>query len=118
MTMTSTGTRANESARSISSVRLLLHTEGAAAGIAGIALYIWAGGEWLWLVPLMFVPDVSMVGYAFGSGIGSDVYNAVHNWALGLAVLGLGLWLGATPRCWPGRSSSPMSVSTGRSATA
>lgn len=81
----------------MSSVRLLLHAEGLAAFIAGVALFGWAGGQWLWLVPLLFVPDLSMIGYASGSRVGSHVYNAVHNWALGLAVLGAGLWLVSTP---------------------
>jgi len=80
-----------------SSVRLFLHVEGLAAFIAGVALFGWAGGQWLWLVPLMFVPDLSMIGYASGPHVGSHVYNLVHNWALGLAVLGAGFWLVSTP---------------------
>lgn len=84
-------------AATVSSVRFWLQAEGAAAFVLGIALFGWAGGDWLWLVPLMFVPDISMVGYALGPAIGSHVYNAVHNWALGLVLFGAGVWLPSTP---------------------
>jgi hypothetical protein len=91
------GRRAVATTSAMSSVRFFLHAEGVAAFIAGVLLFGWAGGEWIWLVPLMFLPDVSMVGFAFGPRFGSHVYNVVHNWALGLAVLGAGLWLTSAP---------------------
>ncbi len=78
-------------------VRFWLHGEGAAALIAGVALYRALGGDWLWLVPLLLVPDVSIAGYAAGPAVGAFVYNLVHNWAAALALIGLGLWLAATP---------------------
>ena len=34
-----------------------------AALVAGAALYHTAGGDWLWLVPLLLVPDVSIAAY-------------------------------------------------------
>lgn len=33
-----------------------------------------------------------MVGYLRGPRLGALTYNLVHNWAIGLAVLGLGVW--------------------------
>jgi len=75
--------------------RLLLRVEGAAALVAGAALYLHLGGGILWLVPLLLVVDVSMAGYLAGPRVGAVVYNAAHNWALGLAVLGLAWWLAA-----------------------
>lgn len=78
-------------------VRPWLHLEGAAALVAGVLIYLRLGGDWLWLVPLLLVPDVSMVGYLAGPGVGSVTYNLVHNWAAGLAVLGVGLSLDAAP---------------------
>ena len=72
-------------------VRPWLRLEGAAALIAGIAVYGSLGGEWLWFLPLLLVPDVSMIGYAAGGRAGAFTYNLVHNWALGLALLGTGL---------------------------
>lgn len=77
-------------------VRLWLHVEGAAALVAGAAFYHSVGGDWLWLVPLLFVPDVSIAGYLAGPAIGAFAYNLVHNWAVGLAVAGLGVWAGSS----------------------
>lgn len=71
--------------------RVWLRLEGAAALGAGLALYGALGGEWLWLIPLILLVDVSMVGYLAGPRLGAAVYNLAHNWAIGLAVLGLGL---------------------------
>lgn len=76
-------------------VRLWLHVEGAAALIAGAALYHAVGGDWLWLIPLLLVPDISIAGYLAGPAIGSFVYNLVHNWAVALALVGIGIWLGS-----------------------
>lgn len=35
-----------------------------------------------------------MIGYLRGPRLGALTYNLVHNWAFGLAVLGLGVWSG------------------------
>jgi hypothetical protein len=69
-------------------------------GFAGLALgwLVWQanGGELVWFVPLMLVPDVAMLGYLRGNHVGAITYNLAHNWFVGGAVLGAGLWL-ATP---------------------
>ena len=75
--------------------RLLLRVEGAAALVAGAALYLHLGGWLLWLVPLLLLVDISMVGFLAGPRIGAMAYNVAHNWALGLAVLGLAWWVAA-----------------------
>jgi hypothetical protein len=72
-------------------VRGWLRLEGAAAFAAGLALYGWLGGAWLVVLPLLLVPDLSVIGYLRGPRLGAFTYNVVHNWALGLAVLGIGL---------------------------
>jgi hypothetical protein len=72
-------------------VRGWLRLEGAAAFVAGLALYGWLGGPWLIVLPLLLLPDLSAVGYLRSPRLGAFTYNVVHNWALGLAVLGLGL---------------------------
>jgi hypothetical protein len=46
---------------------------------------------------LLLVPDVSMVGYLRSPKLGALTYNLIHNWATGLAVLGIGLWLPSFP---------------------
>lgn len=68
-----------------------LRAEGVAAFAAGLVLYGWLGGWPLAAVPLLLVPDASMIGYLRGPHLGALTYNLVHNWALGLGVLGLGL---------------------------
>ena len=78
-------------------VRGWLRLEGAAAFVAGLALYGWLGGPWLLALPLLLVPDISMIGYLRGPRLGALTYNVVHNWALGLGVLGLGVVLNAMP---------------------
>src|SRR6266567_1702202 len=77
-------------------VRFWLHGEGAAALVCGAAIYGALGGDWLWLIPLLLIPDISIAGYLGGPAIGSFVYNAIHNWALGLALIGLGQWFDST----------------------
>jgi len=78
-------------------VRFWLHLEGAATLVAGVVLYRALGGDWLWLLPLLLVPDVSIAGYMAGPVTGAFIYNLVHNWAVGLALVGLGLWVSSTP---------------------
>lgn len=66
-------------------------------GFAGLVLgwYAWQayGGELLWFVPLLLVPDVSAAGYLGGNHMGAIAYNVAHNWFVGGLVLGLGVWL-------------------------
>ena len=70
-----------------------------AEGLAGIALgwVAWEahGGELIWFLPLLLVPDLSMLGYLRGPRLGAMTYNLVHNWLVGGLVLGLGWWLGS-----------------------
>ena len=80
-----------------SSVRGWLRLEGAAAFLAGLALFGWLGAPWLLAIPLLLIPDLSAVGYLRGPRVGALTYNAVHNWAAGLALLGLGLAADVTP---------------------
>jgi hypothetical protein len=72
-------------------VRGWLRLEGVAAFVGGLALYGWHGGPWLLVLPLLLVPDLSAIGYLRDPRLGAFTYNVVHNWALGLAVLGVGL---------------------------
>ena len=73
-----------------------LRAEGLAFLAAGTVLYLHFGGVALWLVPLLLVVDVSMVGYLAGPRPGALIYNLVHNWVLGITVLGLA-WLIGSP---------------------
>lgn len=74
-------------------VRSWLRLEGLAAFGAGLALYGASGGNWLFIVPLILLPDISAVGFLAGPRVGAFTYNLVHNWVPGIVVLGLGAWL-------------------------
>lgn len=60
--------------------------------MAGLAIYGANGGPWLLVILFLLVPDISMLGYLRDPRLGAFTYNVVHNWALGLAVLGIGVW--------------------------
>jgi hypothetical protein len=70
-----------------------LRLEGLALLVAGVIAYGWLNGPWLALIPLLLLPDLSMVGYLRGPRLGAIVYDLGHNLVLGLGVIGLGLWL-------------------------
>jgi hypothetical protein len=84
----------------------LLRLEGLAAFIAGLVLYGTHGGSWLLLLPLLLLPDVSMVGYLRDPRLGALLYNLAHNWALGVACSGSGSCPGRPGWSSPGPSSS------------
>ncbi len=72
-------------------VRAWLRLEGLAALAAGVAIYLRLGADLIWLVPALLAVDISAAGYLRGPRTGALVYNAAHNWAAGLVVLGVGL---------------------------
>jgi hypothetical protein len=78
-------------------VNAILRSEALAALVAGVVLWLANGGSPLWLVPALLLPDASMIGYAVNPRLGAMTYNAVHNWTLALAVLGVGWWLTNAP---------------------
>ena len=65
-----------------------------AEGVAGLALgwVVWQefGGELIWFVPLLVVPDISMLGYLRGPHLGAITYNLAHNWLTGGGVVAIG----------------------------
>ncbi len=75
------------------SVRWWLRAEGLAVLIASMALYRLDGGGWAWFALFLLLPDLSMLGYLAGPGVGARAYNAVHSYAgpLLLALIGAGL---------------------------
>jgi hypothetical protein len=77
-----------------SGVRWVLQAEGLPIFIAGAAAFGALGGPWLALVPLLLVPDLSMVGYLRDTRLGALTYNVAHNLVTAGALLGAGLWFG------------------------
>ena len=74
-------------------VRTWLRLEGLAAFVVGVALYGASGGNWLLLIPLLLVPDISAIGFLASQRIGTFTYNLLHNWVPGIVTLGIGVWL-------------------------
>ena len=81
--------------------------------VAGVAPHLALGGWWILVVPLLLLPDVSMIGYLRGPAPGAALYDLVHGWTIGLLALGVGVgldlpWLSSTTsaRC---RAAKPVS---------
>ena len=83
-------------------VRNWLRLEGLAALVAGLALFGAGGGNWLFVIPLLLLPDLSAAGYLVSRRVGAITYNVAHNWAPGLVVLGLGFGLAMPALQLPG----------------
>ena len=81
--------RAPHPGMTLGAVRTWLRLEGLAAFGAGLALFGTSGGNWLFIIPLLLLPDISVAGFAAGSRVGTFTYNLVHNWAPGLVILAL-----------------------------
>ncbi len=95
MTTPSPGTDTSYSATSISLPRLLLHLEGLAVFLAAIALYvIHIQGTWWLFLLLLFVPDISMIGYLLNPKIGAITYNLIHTCTLPIVLGALAVVMG------------------------
>jgi hypothetical protein len=75
---------------------LLVRAESVAVALGAIALYASQSGNWLAFILLLFVPDVSMVGYLANPRLGSFVYNTVHTYVLPAALIAISLAIGFT----------------------
>lgn len=66
--------------------------------LAMFLLSLWAfnltGFSWWWFAGLFILPDISMVGYAFGNQIGAASYNIFHHKGLAIGLFLLGVYLG------------------------
>ncbi len=73
------------------SIVMILRLEGLAAAAVTAALYARTGASWWLFAAVWLAPDLSMLGYLFGSCRGARIYNAVHAYvapaALGLSAL-------------------------------
>ncbi len=76
---------------------LVLRVEAIAIFVAGVLLFLQLNGSALWLLPLLLAPDLSMVGYLGGPRLGALTYNAAHNLATALIVLGAGWFVALAP---------------------
>lgn len=68
--------------------------EGGITFLSGLLIY-WQYADLIpWWMALLafFAPDLSFSGYVFGARVGALVYNTVHVYALGAALIALGLF--------------------------
>ena len=83
-------------------VRWWLRAEGFAGFTLGVLVWCALGGDWIWLLPALFLPDIAMAGYLGGPHMGAIAYNLAHNWFIGGLVLLIGLWAPVTPLAFAG----------------
>lgn len=48
---------------------------------------------WWWFPVLILVPDIGMLGYAFGDKIGAYAYNFFHHKGVAILIFAVGWWL-------------------------
>ena len=71
--------------------RLLLRAEGAVVFAAATVLYFHGDHPWWLYLVLALAPDLSMIGYAAGARVGAIAYDAVHTYALPVALATVGV---------------------------
>ena len=61
-------------------VRTVLRLEGLAVFSLSLLLYHLSGRSWTVFLLLLFLPDISMIGYLKNKKIGAITYNTIHNY--------------------------------------
>ena len=73
---------------------VMLGADGVAMFAGSVLVYWLSGGSWWLFGLLLLAPDVSMLGYLAGRGVGA-AYNAFHSYPLPAVLGGFGLLAGA-----------------------
>ncbi|WP_421877628.1 DUF4260 domain-containing protein [Marinoscillum sp.] len=62
----------------------------------GLSIYLFTRLDFAWwyFPAFILLPDIGMIGYAFGARIGALTYNLFHHKGLAVIVLLLGYWIG------------------------
>ena len=71
--------------------RALLGVEGGVAFLAATVLYFHGDHPWWLFLVLVLAPDLAMVGYVAGARAGAVAYDAVHTYALPVALAAAGV---------------------------
>jgi hypothetical protein len=74
-------------------MKTLLNLEELAQFVLAFVLYVFAGDTWWHFFAWLLAPDLSMIGYLAGPGIGAVIYNFFHHKALAIAVFIAGIYL-------------------------
>lgn len=72
-------------------VIILQRLEGLLVAAASSVFFVQQGFAWYWLLAIFLVFDVSMLGYVHHERTGALSYNLVHNYAIPLALVLLGV---------------------------
>lgn len=73
--------------------KILLQLEGAAILLLSLYFYSYNQFSWLLFFVLLFVPDISMIGYLFNNKVGTVLYNLFHTYSLPIGAVILGVLL-------------------------
>ncbi len=73
-------------------MKITLKLEELGLFIFGIYLFNELDYTWWWFLVLILVPDLSMIGYAFGNKTGAFLYNLFHHRAIALMVYLTGIY--------------------------
>lgn len=83
-------------------VKNILRLEWLFFFLVSIFFYHALHGNWLLFILLLFVPDISMVGYLKDKKLGATIYNLGHSYILGIASSLIGLHIGNDTLLWIG----------------
>lgn len=73
-------------------MKILLKLEAMALMVLGIFMFGLLGYQW-WLLPaLILTPDLSMLGYVFGSKVGAYCYNVAHHTGVAIFLYFVGIY--------------------------
>lgn len=75
-------------------IKSISKLEGLAIFLASVYFYNITSGNWVLFIALILVPDLAMLGFLRSRAFGSMTYNLVHNYAIGLAKVFLGIFIG------------------------
>jgi len=73
-------------------MKRLLQLENLGLFIGSIYLFSQLNFSWWLFLVCILLPDLSMIGYVFGSKIGAMIYNFFHHQLLGISIYFLGLY--------------------------
>lgn len=76
----------------------IIKLEEVAMFALGIYLFGLLDYAWWWFLVLILLPDIGMVGYAFGKKAGAITYNLFHHKGIAIVLYLLGIYL-SLPLC-------------------
>ncbi|MBX3062883.1 MAG: DUF4260 domain-containing protein [Anaerolineae bacterium] len=74
---------------------ILERLEAIAIAAAAVIAYAYLRGDGVFFIVLLFLPDVSMIGYLANPRVGSVIYDAVHTYLVPAVLLLVGLAFGS-----------------------